>query len=101
MKHNINGVDFEFSIYNINDAKKFEEVSERMAVEEKKALEILESKQLAKGIQALYDCYVKFFVDLVGVDVIKDLNNALEAQKLVVDFVNGLKNPKEITSINV
>jgi len=100
MKYKINDVEFEFDIYEVEDAKRLEEVYSKIEKGEAEAVTLLRDKKIGQGVEALYDCYKKFFIDLVGVDVIKDLNNALKAQRLVVDFVKGLDPSKEITSIN-
>ena len=98
---NLNGKEFDFSIYNVDNAKKFEEESKRLAKDEQDALALLKEGKWGEGIQALYSTYKNFFINLTGTDVVGDLNDALKAQKLVVEFAGMIKPAKEITKANV
>lgn len=94
---NINGMELEFNVYKVSNTKKLEENMIRLKEGEEEGKALLTSGKLYDGINTMYNVYKNFFVDLLGVDVVGECDDVLEAQKMVVDFIAGVK-PKKVES---
>ena len=94
----INGKELNFNIYKVSDVKKLEDGINKVKEGEEEGRALLQSGKLYEGINKMHSTYKSFFIDLVGVDVVGDCDDTLEAQKMVTDFIEGIK-PKNDTSV--
>ena len=94
----INGKELEFNIYKVSDVKKLEENMIKLKEGEEEGKALLTSGKLYDGINTMYNVYKNFFIDLLGVDVVGDCDDTLEAQKMVAEFIEEVK-PKNATTV--
>lgn len=87
----INGHEFEFNVYDLDDAKKYDEICKEMIEIEAKASELFNKNELYKGVEILLTAYKEFFIKLVGIDVVGEIKDAYKAKLLVLDFLASLR----------
>lgn len=92
MNYKINGKEIEFDVFDLDASAKLEDGLKVLDKEEKKANKTLKEGKLKDGVQALYSAYQNFFINVTGIDVVDGCNNAIKAQKYVIEFVKQAKN---------
>ena len=90
----IYGKEIDFKITRVSDAKKFRDALKVMQQDEKK-LQNMKSKDLASFLTSYIGMFQKFFANATGQDILQECDDAAEAKKAYLDFLEEIKKEKE------
>lgn len=90
----IYGKEIDFKITKVSHAQKFHDALKVMEQDEKK-LQGMKSKDLASFLTSYIRMFQKFFVNATGQDVLQECDDAVEAKKAYLDFLEEIKKEKE------
>jgi len=99
MTMKINGVEFEFDIFDIDHSESFEKAVDQLSWSEKKLQDASKTKKMSDMNRAMLDMFKQFFITATGTDVLADCKNSMTAQNAYYEFCGIVGEAKlEITT---
>lgn len=103
MKTKINGKNISFNIYDMKDAKRYEDALKVLADDEneiKASVEKMEDEETSMYVflEKQINMIKKFFVSTTGVDVIDDCTDLLAAREMYDQFLKAIKSDQKKTA---
>lgn len=100
MKTKINGKNISFNIYDMKDAKRYEDALKVLADDEneiKASVEKMEDEETSMYVflEKQINMIKKFFVSTTGVDVIDDCTDLLAAREMYDQFLKAIKSDQK------
>ena len=100
MKTKINGKNISFNIYDMKDAKRYEDALKVLANDEneiKASVEKMEDEETSMYVflEKQINMIKKFFISTTGVDVIGDCTDLLAAREMYDQFLKAIKSDQK------
>ena len=100
MKTKINGKNISFNIYDMKDAKRYEDALKVLANDEneiKASVEKMEDEETSVYVflEKQINMIKKFFISTTGVDVIGDCTDLLAAREMYDQFLKAIKSDQK------
>lgn len=100
MKTKINGKNISFNIYDMKDAKRYEDALKVLADDEneiKASVEKMEDEETSMYVflEKQINMIKKFFISTTGVDVIGDCTDLLAAREMYDQFLKAIKSDQK------
>ena len=100
MKTRINGKNISFNIYDMKDAKRYEDALKVLADDEneiKASVEKMEDEETSMYVflEKQINMIKKFFISTTGVDVIGDCTDLLAAREMYDQFLKAIKSDQK------
>lgn len=92
----INGVDFEFDIYDLDQSEAFDQALDKLSDEEQIIKAALDSQKATEMNKAVIGMFQKFFINATGVDVLAECRNANAAALAYDEFLLRISKQKSV-----
>lgn len=100
MKTKINGKNISFNMYDMKDAKKYEDALKVLSEDEKaiqSSVDKMEDEEISMFVflEKQIDMIKRFFISTTGVDVIGDCTDLLAAREMYDQFLKAIKSDQK------
>ena len=92
MKLKMNGVEFEFDSFDIDQSEAYEKATDNLALEENALKAAEATEKMSEMNKALISMFQSFFKTATGVDVLAGCKNSNTAAELYYEFITAVGN---------